>query len=257
MSTLGNDTTSGRRDPGLTGSTGVARSVTGTRQEAVHADTAASTLITAEIPAVPVHRSYGVLLPDGSVWYPGSKRRLPAAWPLRFVVWMLALVVFLMVCGIVVLKAHPSWLAPLRHTVSSAPPTALLGSGAIPSTLAKGQAGGSGSQTATSGSFHLVSQTADGNVTTITYSVPAQTFTILYVTTARCFVRVLSVPSGTPLYETTQAGKTSHPIDVNGAASVQAAAKGSSLGIYVNNKLVPGSAISDVVYQVVYVFQGS
>ena len=41
-------------------------------------DTRGTTAVTAEIPAVPVAPAYGVLLPDGSIWYPGSKRKLPA-----------------------------------------------------------------------------------------------------------------------------------------------------------------------------------
>ena len=56
-------------------------------------DTRGATAITAEIPAVPVAPAYGVLLPDGSIWYPGSKRKLPAPTFLRVIVWTLAFLV--------------------------------------------------------------------------------------------------------------------------------------------------------------------
>ena len=56
-------------------------------------ETRGQTAITAEIPAVPVSPAYGVLLPDRSIWYPGSKRKLPAPTFLRVMVWALAFLV--------------------------------------------------------------------------------------------------------------------------------------------------------------------
>lgn len=82
-------------------------------------DTAVGTVITAEIPAVPAVASYGVLLPDGSVWYPGSRKRLPAPFILRLLVWILAFGVFLAGVGCFVVKYHPSWLSVFRHVVSA------------------------------------------------------------------------------------------------------------------------------------------
>lgn len=73
--------------------------------------------ITAEIPAVsPVGPSYGVLLPDGSVWYPGSRKRLPAPLLLRIVVWVLAFATLLAGVGDFVVRYHPSWLSAIRRT---------------------------------------------------------------------------------------------------------------------------------------------
>jgi hypothetical protein len=97
-------------------------------------DTAAGTVITAEIPAVPVGPSYGVLLPDGSVWYPGSRKRLPAPLILRVVVWILAFAVFLAGAGDFVVRYHPSWVAALRHIVPAQSAPAAAGSHANAST---------------------------------------------------------------------------------------------------------------------------
>jgi hypothetical protein len=73
--------------------------------------------ITAEIPAVsPVGPSYGVLLPDGSVWYPGSRKRLPAPLLLRIVVWVLAFATLLAGIGDFIVRYHPSWLSAIRRT---------------------------------------------------------------------------------------------------------------------------------------------
>jgi hypothetical protein len=80
-------------------------------------DTTSGTVITAEIPAVRAGPSYGVLLPDGSVWYPGSRKRLPAPFIVRVVVWILAFAVFLGAAGDFVIRYHPSWVGSLRHIV--------------------------------------------------------------------------------------------------------------------------------------------
>ena len=82
-------------------------------------DTRGGTAITAEIPAVPVAPAYGVLLPDGSIWYPGSKRKLPAPTPLRVTVWTLAFLVAIGGAGLIVEHYHPSWMDPLRHVVGT------------------------------------------------------------------------------------------------------------------------------------------
>lgn len=82
-------------------------------------DTRSGTVITAEIPAVRAGPSYGVLLPDGSVWYPGSRKRLPAPLVLRVVVWVLAFIVLFAAAGDIVIHFRPSWVAPLRHVVTS------------------------------------------------------------------------------------------------------------------------------------------
>ncbi len=76
-----------------------------------------STTVTAEIPAVPAGPNYGVLLPDGTIWYPGSQKRLPAPLILRIVVWALAFLVLLAAAGDFVIHTHPNWAQPLRRMV--------------------------------------------------------------------------------------------------------------------------------------------
>jgi hypothetical protein len=82
-------------------------------------DTAGGTSVTAEIPAVPVGPSYGVLLPDGSVWYPGSKKKLPAPPLLRVIVWVIAFAVLIVAIGDVILRFQPAWTRTFRHVVAA------------------------------------------------------------------------------------------------------------------------------------------
>lgn len=93
------------------------------------AETGTSTSITAEIPAVPVGPSYGVLLPDGSIWYPGSRKKLPAPLPLRVVVWALAFLVLIAAAGDFIIHSHPSWVDPLRKHVNPAVRASLANGG--------------------------------------------------------------------------------------------------------------------------------
>ncbi|MGC9963245.1 MAG: hypothetical protein ABSE47_15265 [Acidimicrobiales bacterium] len=108
-------------------------------------DTTSGTVITAEIPAVRAGPSYGVLLPDGSVWYPGSRKRLPAPLILRVVVWVLAFAVLFAGAGDFIIRYHPSWVAPLRHIVTTQP-TAASGGTTTP-TVATGNGKGKGHTT--------------------------------------------------------------------------------------------------------------
>jgi hypothetical protein len=234
------------------------------RTDTVHADSAGSTVITAEIPAVPMNRSYGVLLPDGSVWYPGSKKRLPAPWPVRFVVWVLALVLILMVGGVAVLKWHPAWLSPLRHTVGSAPLQDVTPSNiSIPVGSTSG--GGGGGTTAVVGGFRQTGSTpqvgdpigsspaAGTAYATVTYQVPASTFQLSFTTSPREPVSVgITTPSGQNLYGETQPGGTTHRVTVSGSAAwVQGFASGGTVGVYVNDKKVGDVS---VLYAVIYKF---
>lgn len=90
------------------------------RRYDVSPETSTGTTVTAQIPAVPVGPHYGVLLPDGTIWYPGSKKRLPAPLLLRIVVWALAFLVLLAAAGDFVIHSHPTWVDPLRRTVPAA-----------------------------------------------------------------------------------------------------------------------------------------
>jgi hypothetical protein len=241
----------------------VTRTVSGMRTDPVHADGAGSTVVTAEIPAVPMNRSYGVLLPDGSVWYPGSKKRLPAPWPVRFVVWVLALVLILMLGGVAVVKWHPAWLAPLRHTVGSAPLQDVTPSNiSIP---AGGTSGPGGGSQAASGGFRETGSTpqvgdpigsspAPGTAyATVSYHVPAGTYQLAFKTSAREPVSVgITTPSGQNLYGETQPGGTTHTLTVSGTpAWVQGFASGGTIEVLVNNKSVGDVT---VLYAVIYKF---
>ena len=251
-----------RRGVDLGRSSGVTRTVAGMRPDVVHADTAGSTVITAEIPAVPMDRSYGVLLPDGTVWYPGSNKRLPAPWPLRFVVWVLALVLLLMLSGVAVVRWHPAWLAPLRHTVGSAPLADVT-----PSHISTP----AGSRTKTSvvttdsSAFKQTGSTPQvghpfGNPSapgtayaTATYEVPATTFQLGFTTAHDHAVSVgVTTPTGQNLYGATQPGGITHMITVSGSAAwLQGFAGGATVTVYVNNKSV---GKINVAYSVIYKF---
>lgn len=89
--------------------------------------------VTAEIPSVPVQRGYGVLLPDGTIWYPGSKRRLPAPLALRVLVWLLFLILLIGIAALVAERLHPDWFSLLRHVTPPPRVTAVSSSAYLPS----------------------------------------------------------------------------------------------------------------------------
>ncbi len=207
-------------------------------------DTRGGTAVTAEIPAVPVAPAYGVLLPDGSIWYPGSKRKLPAPTFLRVIVWTLAFLVAILGAGLNVEHYHPSWLDPVRHVV------------ATPGQPASSVGGTSGSTQppsdhhSTSGKMVKTSQTA----TSVTYSVPTSPFTLSIRTTQRCYVVVRSLATGTDLFASTiAAGATQSVAVANGSAAVQAFAAGSSLIASANGRHL--GTVAELKYATTYTFQ--
>ena len=209
-------------------------------------ETRGGTLVTAEIPAVPVAKSYGVLLPDGSVWYPGSKRKLPAPLALRLVVWTLAFLVALGVAGLLIEHFQPTWANPLRRTASTAAPNS-------PGGTTGGGGGTSGTIPAT---MEQVAQTATGT----TYSVPTSPTTpylIVISTQEPCYVVAVSEPSGQQLLNTTIPADSSHPIYVTGSVSLWAAAGGSSLIVKVAGDKQVGSVplLKDLPYPYKYTFE--
>lgn len=179
-------------------------------------DTRGGTAITAEIPAVPVAPAYGVLLPDGSIWYPGSKRKLPAPTFLRVSVWVLAFLVAIGSAGLVVEHYRPSWLDALRLVVGT--PGQPVNPGSTSTTHPK-----SGSK--------VMTRTAQ-SATSVTYSLPGAPYVLAIKTTQRCYVVVKSLANGADLFDSTiSAGATQTVLVQNGSATVEAYAGGSSLTV--------------------------
>jgi hypothetical protein len=211
------------------------------RPGAATRETRGATAITAEIPAVPVAPAYGVLLPDGSIWYPGSKRKLPAPTFLRVIVWTLAFLVAIGGAGLVVEHYHPSWMDPIRHVVG--PPGVLTpggGSGPTATTLPSAQSSGKMLETAHS-------------LNSVTYTVPGAPYVLNIKTTQRCYLRVVSIASGASLLNNTLAAGASQAVVVaGGSATVQAYAAGASLSVSVQGTEV--GAIAKLLYGVSYRF---
>ena len=201
-------------------------------------DARGGTAITAEIPAVPVAPAYGVLLPDGSIWYPGSKRKLPAPTLLRVTVWTLAFLVALAGAGLVVEHYHPSWTNPLRHVVGT-----------------PGQAANPGTSTVTTRppAASTVMKEISHTFNSVTYSVPGVPFVLAIKTTQRCYVVVRALTTKTNLFGATiGAGVTQSVLVPSGSSSLEAYAGGSSLSVSFLGK--PVGTIAVLRYAVTYNF---
>jgi len=207
----------------------------------VATETRGATAITAEIPAIPVAPAYGVLLPDGSIWYPGSKQKLPAPTFLRVAVWALAVLVVIGGAALIVEHYQPSWVNPIRHVVG--PP------GLLASTAPDGRGGSHPATTVPSNRF---TETAHG-FNTATYSVPGAPYVLEIKTTQRCYMQVKSVATGAFLFDNTLGAGVSQPVSVpSGSATVEAFAGGSSLSVNLNGTSV--GTIAKLGYAVVYRF---
>jgi len=201
-------------------------------------DARGGTAITAEIPAVPVAPAYGVLLPDGSIWYPGSKRKLPAPTLLRVFVWTLAFLVVIAGAGLIVEHYHPSWMDPLRHVVGT-----------------PGQAAGPGTTTATTrpAPVSKVMQQTSQTTNSVTYSVPGSPYVLAIKTTQRCYVVVRSLATRTDLFASTiGAGTTQSVLVPSGSTTLEAFAAGSSLSVNVQGK--PVGTVAVLRFAVTYSF---
>lgn len=184
-------------------------------------ETRVGTAVTAEIPAVPVAPSYGVLLPDGSVWYPGSKRKLPAPLALRVTVWALAFLVAIGAAFLLVEHYHPSWLDPVRRTAGA------VNSGG-PSPIGPAPTVTTARKTAkVSDVLRTTSQTATG--TTFALSGPA--YSLAITTSARCYVVVHSLATNVDLLNNTLAAGTTKIVRVTGSSTLYVAAGGASLSV--------------------------
>lgn len=210
------------------------------------AETRGGTQVTAEIPAVPTAKSYGVLLPDGSVWYPGSKRKLPAPLALRVVVWSLAFLVALGLVALVIEHAQPDWVNPLRRMAPSA-------TAGVPGS------GGSGSTTGTTSQVPATMSVTSTSANGTSYSVPTDPkipYVITIKTAQRCYVVAVGEPFGQQLLNATIPADSSHSIYVTGSASLHVAAGGASLTVTVSGGRVVGTIplLKDFPYPYNYTF---
>jgi hypothetical protein len=202
-----------------------------------------STVVTAEIPAVPAGPTYGVLLPDGSIWYPGSRKRLPAPLALRIVVWALAFLVLLAAAGDFVIHSHPGWVDTLRRHVPAAAlgPVIPAGGGQRPTTHSSTPAQPSVSLT------EEYPQPAGLPAATTAYSVSGtSTYTVLVKATALTYMHANNLVNGQdvspPLFAGyIQAGQT-QTINATGPVDVQVDAGGTTVSVMVNGKVVGTAA---------------
>ena len=201
-------------------------------------DARGGTAVTAEIPAVPVAPAYGVLLPDGSIWYPGSKRKLPAPPFLRVTVWTLAFLVAVGGAGLIVEHYHQSWMDPVRHIVGT-----------------PGQpAGTDGTGTTASGSNEMKETSHTAN--SVTYSVPGIPYVLEIKTTRRCYVVVKSLTNQLDLFASTISADVTQSVLVpSGSTALEAYAGGASLSVSFHDKQV--GTIGVLRYAVSYNFNPS
>jgi len=183
-----------------------------------------------------------VLLPDGSIWYPGSKRKLPAPTFLRVTVWTLAFLVAIAGAGLIVEHYHPSWMDPIRHVVTT------------PGQTGNSRTHGGGTSTSVpggSGSNKMRQTSATSS--SVTYSLPGAPYQLAIKTTHRCYVVVKSLASGFDLFASTiSAGATQSVLVPGGAATVEAFAAGSSLAVSFHGHQV--GTISELRYAIAYNF---
>ncbi len=203
-------------------------------------DSPTSTVVTAEIPAVPAGPDYGVLLPDGSIWYPGSRKRLPAPLVLRVVVWTLGFLALLAGAGDFIIHTHPSWVDPMRRMVS-------VGALGLPASTAK-----TGTSTGVSSSSHGLSlslaspQPAGLPAYTTAYKVTgtsSYTISISISSSGPCWTEATPIvngalSTGAPLLsETLQAGETKS-VHAVGPVAVEVAASGATVKVTSRHKVL-------------------
>ncbi len=234
-------------DPTGLSRTIVAPGTSATRRRSAVGETGTSTVVTAEIPAVPSGPQYGVLLPDGSIWYPGSRRRLPAPLVLRVVVWALAFLVLIAAAGDFVIHSHPAWVDPLRRIVS---PAAATRPGSHRAT------GGTTAGTTATSAVGLKETTpapAGMPPKTTSYTVAGvSSFQVVVKTTQVTYVQAYQLvngrDSGSPIFlgdlqpGVTQAISASGPVDVQvaaGGATVSVRSGGRQVGTVPTPPIVP------------------
>ncbi len=194
-------------------------------------DTRSGTVITAEIPAVKAGPSYGVLLPDGSVWYPGSRKRLPAPLVLRVVVWVLAFIVLFAAAGDLVIHYRPSWVAPLRHSV----PAAALGSAPTTTAAAKTTSHTSGGHSPSGLTLMEPQPTEVNSIPTTGYWIGSGVFIVTVTASSRAWVSGSPYTSGQlpngSRQTTLQGNGDSFQIPGNGPTIVEIGAGGTTISL--------------------------
>lgn len=205
-----------------------------------------STVVTAEIPAVPAGPNYGVLLPDGTIWYPGSKKRLPAPLSLRIVVWALAFMVLLAAAGDFIIHSHPAWVDPLRK-VAPAASAARLPTGTTGSTKPAAKTGSSSSGSAPSATL-MNPQPALLPPETTAYQVSGtSTYQVVVKTTELTYVQAYSNPdgvdTGAPLVLGDVQPNQSETINASGPVAVQVAAGGATVTVLSGGKQIGTVAV--------------
>ncbi len=190
---------------------------------------------TAEIPVVdgPGNRSrHPVELADGTVWYPGVSRRLPAPFLVRLGVWLLFFVLLLGLGGLAVERYHPDWLSFLRRTAPSGPQQSAIGAsgtsgGGTTGTRAAGRTSGTGA-------LSLVSS----STTTTTYAVPTSSYRLVVTFPHAAWIEIAS-PAGSTHYlvaQTYQPSASPVRVRVSGTADVDLGAATTSIAVVSNGR---------------------
>jgi hypothetical protein len=177
----------------------------------------AETETTAEIPVVDsttARPRRAVELDDGTLWYPGVSKRLPAPFWLRVFVWLLFFALLVGLAGLAVERYHPGWLAIFRKVSPSGVTTA--------STAGSSQGvGGAG--------LRRVRSTSRAT----TYAVAASSFSIVLVFDHPCWTRIAS-PAGSShdlIAQTLPASASPEVVKVRSSASVYLGASTQQIAI--------------------------
>jgi hypothetical protein len=228
----------------------------GTSNRGESGESGGAPVITAEIPAVPLARSYGVLMPDGTVWYPESKRRLPAPWPLRALVWVLVFVELLLLAGAAVEHYHPSWLFGVRNLEHATAPGATTGhNGGSGSTSTNGGGSPTGPAAVNSpnGGFNVVAPLTS---TGVSYAVP-HTYTIIVTASQPAWTVVQSTTTGANIFAQTIQGGTTARINATGTTTFQVSATGTNVTVVSGGKTIGVIATPQLGPPFTYTFSAS
>lgn len=209
---------------------------------------------TAEIPVVTGATGRArppVQLEDGTVWYPGVSRRLPAPFLVRLVVWLLFFLLLLGLGGLAVVRWHPGWLSFVQATVPSGPSTIALGGGSGGQSPTGNRSGSNGGSTGGASGLHLVSSGANAS----TYAVPTSSYQVVVTFPNRAWVRIAS-PAGSTHYvvaETYPSSASPVHVPISGSADVYLGAATTSIAIVAQGHTVGTIATPAVGHD--YVFQ--